>query len=132
MATLAAGRSLAAGLSLTPNEAAKHGIKLNRDGVRRNVFDLLAHPDISLARLSTIWSELGRFDRFVAEQIETEARYAVYLERQAGDAERFRRDDAMPLPVLDYAAIVAHAPLVADTRNACARAGLFGETIVKC
>jgi tRNA uridine 5-carboxymethylaminomethyl modification enzyme len=41
----------------------------------------------------------------VAEQIETEARYAVYLERQAEDAERFRRDDAVPLPVLDYVAI---------------------------
>jgi tRNA uridine 5-carboxymethylaminomethyl modification enzyme len=92
-------------LSLTPNEAAKHGLRLNRDGVRRNVFDLLAHPEIGLSHLSTIWPELARWDRFVAEQIETEARYAVYLERQADDAERFRRDDALPLPVLDYAAI---------------------------
>jgi tRNA uridine 5-carboxymethylaminomethyl modification enzyme len=105
MAALEAARSLAAGLSVTPNEAAKHGIKLNQDGVRRNVFDLLAHPEISLSRLSVIWPELAQWDRFVAEQIETEARYAVYLERQAEDAERFRRDDAVPLPVLDYVAI---------------------------
>jgi tRNA uridine 5-carboxymethylaminomethyl modification enzyme len=119
MAALDAARSLAAGLSLTPNEAAKHGIKLNQDGVRRNVFDLLAYPDMSLARLSALWPELGRFDRFVAEQIETEAHYAVYLERQAEDAERFRRDDAMPLPVLDYAAI---AGLSNELREKLARA----------
>jgi tRNA uridine 5-carboxymethylaminomethyl modification enzyme len=105
MATLGAARSLAASLSLTPTEAAKHGIRLNRDGIRRNVFDLLAHPGIDVRRLAGIWPELGGFDRFVAEQIETEARYAVYLERQAEDAERFRRDDAVPLPALDYAAV---------------------------
>jgi tRNA uridine 5-carboxymethylaminomethyl modification enzyme len=105
MNALSAARALATELSLTPNEAAKHGIRLNQDGARRNVFDLLAHPDMSLGRLSAIWPALGRFDRFVAEQIETEARYAVYLERQAEDAEHFRRDDAMPLPALDYSAI---------------------------
>jgi tRNA uridine 5-carboxymethylaminomethyl modification enzyme len=105
MAALEAGRKLAARLSLTPSEAARHGIRLNQDGVRRNLFDLLAHPGMDFRRLAGIWPELGRFDRFVAEQIETEARYAVYLQRQAEDAERFRRDDAMPLPALDYAAI---------------------------
>jgi tRNA uridine 5-carboxymethylaminomethyl modification enzyme len=105
MTALETGRKLAARLNLTPSEAARHGIRLNQDGVRRNVFDLLAHPGMDFRRLAGIWPELGRFDRFVAEQIETEARYAVYLQRQAEDAERFRRDDAMPLPALDYAAI---------------------------
>jgi tRNA uridine 5-carboxymethylaminomethyl modification enzyme len=119
MAALDAARVLAGGLSLTPSEAAKRGLKLNQDGVRRNVFDLLAHPEISLSRLSTIWPALARWDRFVAEQIETEAHYAVYLERQADDAERFRRDDAMPLPVLDYAAI---AGLSNELREKLARA----------
>lgn len=32
---------------------------------------------------------------------------------------------------IDWAAIAAHAPLVVDTRNAMARAGLAGETILK-
>jgi tRNA uridine 5-carboxymethylaminomethyl modification enzyme len=119
MTALSAARSLATELNLTPNEAAKHGIQLNQDGVRRNVFDLLTRPEISLSRLSTIWPELSQWDRFVSEQIETEARYAVYLERQAEGAERFRRDDAMPLPALDYATI---AGLSNELREKLARA----------
>jgi tRNA uridine 5-carboxymethylaminomethyl modification enzyme len=105
MAALESARALARSLTLTPSEAARHGLRLNQDGIRRNVFDLLAHPGIDLARLAALWPQLGTLDRFVAEQIETEARYAVYLERQAEDAERFRRDDALPLPALDYAII---------------------------
>ncbi|MBN8993839.1 MAG: tRNA uridine-5-carboxymethylaminomethyl(34) synthesis enzyme MnmG [Rhizobiales bacterium] len=105
MTGLEAGRALARSLSLTPTEAARHGIRLNQDGIRRSAFDLLALPDMSVARLAEVWPALKNLDRFVSEQIETDARYAVYLERQAEDAERFRRDDATPLPALDYGAV---------------------------
>ena len=55
-------REIAKALTITPNEARKHGLDLNQDGVRRSAFDLLAYPDIDLIRLRNIWPELGAID----------------------------------------------------------------------
>ena len=49
---LEAGESLLRGLTLTPDQAAKHGLAINRDGRKRSAFDLLSYPDIDLPRLA--------------------------------------------------------------------------------
>ena len=93
-------------LSLTPNEAQRHGLKVNMDGQRRSAHDLLRYPDIDLDRLAGIWPELRGLRPDVAEQIEIDARYAGYLERQEADIRAFRRDESLRLPVdLDYGQI---------------------------
>jgi len=67
---------------------------------------LLAHPGIDVARLAAIWPELGGIRPDIAEQLEIDARYAGYLERQARDIAAFRRDEALLLPdALDYGAV---------------------------
>jgi tRNA uridine 5-carboxymethylaminomethyl modification enzyme len=105
-AALAEGRALLDRLSLTPSEAVAHGLSVNRDGVRRSAFALLALPDISLARLAAIWPALGTLPPAIAAQLEIEAGYAVYLARQGADIAAFRRDEALALPAaLDYGAI---------------------------
>jgi tRNA uridine 5-carboxymethylaminomethyl modification enzyme len=105
-AALEEARGLVGGLSLTPNEAERVGLALNKDGQRRTAFDLLARPDIGLAQLSRIWPQLAALAPPIAEQLETDAKYAVYLDRQAADVAAYRRDEALALPDdLDYAAI---------------------------
>jgi len=97
------GRRLAEAISASPNEAEIRGIHLNRDGVRRTAFEILGRPDISFADLVRAWPELAGVDRFAAEQIEIEAKYAVYLDRQEADIASLRKDDAVALPHdLDY------------------------------
>lgn len=91
-------RSLAKSRDLTPNEAERHGIILNRDGIRRTAYDLLAYPDVTLERLSSIWPEFGTIPPKVAERLETEASYAVYLERQAADTEMIRQEERTAIP----------------------------------
>src|ERR1700693_6217340 len=59
MAALDAARALAKSLTLTPNEAARHGLALNHDGHRRSAFELLAYPEIGWAELRGIWPELS-------------------------------------------------------------------------
>src|SRR3954462_9519841 len=59
MAALGAAKALAKSLSMTPNEAARHGLALNRDGVRRSAFELRAYPEIGWTEVSAIWPELG-------------------------------------------------------------------------
>lgn len=93
-------------LSLTPSEAERFGLHLNRDGVRRDAHELLARPDVTLATLARIWPELSGLDAFVAEQVEIDAKYAVYLDRQQADVEVVRKDEGVAIPSdLDIAAI---------------------------
>ncbi|WOJ91133.1 tRNA uridine-5-carboxymethylaminomethyl(34) synthesis enzyme MnmG [Methylocapsa polymorpha] len=100
---LAEARAILERLSLSPNEAARHGLKINQDGIRRTAFDLLGLPDLSIASLRAIWAELGAIGETTARQIEIDAKYAVYLERQGRDIEAFRRDEALEIPQgLDY------------------------------
>ncbi|NLH81679.1 MAG: tRNA uridine-5-carboxymethylaminomethyl(34) synthesis enzyme MnmG, partial [Phyllobacteriaceae bacterium] len=88
---------------VSPTEAAKLGLAINRDGRRRNGFEILAHPEVSFATLAEVWPELRDFSDSVAEQVEIDAKYAVYLDRQIEDMERLRREEAAVLPThLDY------------------------------
>jgi tRNA uridine 5-carboxymethylaminomethyl modification enzyme len=98
-------RRLAA-LKLTPPALRRHGIAVNDDGVARNGLDLLAHPGIDLLRLAGLWPEFGSVSPEIAEQLEIDARYKGYLERQERDIAAYRRDEALLLPAdLDYAAV---------------------------
>jgi len=106
VAGLDAARRLARNLTLTPKEAADRGLKVNQDGQRRTAFQLLSYPTISLGDLAGIWPELGAFAPAVREQIEIDALYAGYLDRQEADVIAFRRDENLRLPAdLDYAAV---------------------------
>ena len=103
---LTEARSRAAELNLTPNEANRLGLKVKADGARRNLLHLLAHPDIDFGDLIPVWPELAAWAPEVREQVEIDAAYAGYLDRQAVDAQAFRSEEALALPAgLDYAAI---------------------------
>jgi tRNA uridine 5-carboxymethylaminomethyl modification enzyme len=106
MAALSEARGLARALSLTPTEARRHGLALNQDGQRRTAFELLSYPTITMRDLTRIWPQLATVPPNVAEQLEIDAKYDVYLARQAADVATFRRDEGLALPDdLDYAAL---------------------------
>jgi tRNA uridine 5-carboxymethylaminomethyl modification enzyme len=103
MAALAGARDFARSVSLTPNEADRHGLALNKDGQRRSAFELLSHPNIAIADLVKIWPRFGDLPPKIAEQVEIDAKYDVYLSRQAADIAAYRRDESLELPDgLDY------------------------------
>ena len=106
MAALGAATEFARSVSLTPNEAERHGLVLNRDGQRRSAFELLSFPSIGIETLRGIWPRLGDFPAKILEQLEIDAKYHVYLSRQAADIAAFRRDESLELPDgLDYAGV---------------------------
>jgi tRNA uridine 5-carboxymethylaminomethyl modification enzyme len=102
MAALEAAKSLAKSLTLTPNEAAGFGLALNKDGQRRSAFELLAYPEIGWTEVLRIWPELSAIDGSVAVHLEIDAKYDVYLKRQAADVDAFRRDEGLVLSDVDY------------------------------
>src|SRR5947207_3083441 len=102
MAALAAAKALAKSLTMTPNEAARYGLALNRDGHRRSAFELLAYPEIEWDALRGIWPELSAVDPSIAVHLEIDAKYDVYLKRQTADVDSFRRDEGLVLTDIDY------------------------------
>jgi len=102
MAALDAAKTLAKSLTLTPNEAARHGLVLNRDGHRRSAFELLAYAEIGWKELREIWPDLSAIGPSIAIHLEIDAKYDVYLKRQTADVDAFRRDEGLILTDVDY------------------------------
>ncbi len=105
-ARLEEARRLASDLAATPSELQGYGFAVNMDGMRRTAFELLAYPKASVRRLADIWPALSEISPDIAEQLEAEARYAGYLDRQEADIRAYRRDESLVLPQrIDYGAI---------------------------
>ncbi len=106
MAALEAARQMARSVSLTPTEAARNGLALRRDGQRRSAFEILSYPETSIGDVARIWPAFGELDAKTAAQLEIDAKYHVYLSRQAADVESYRRDENLILGEdLDYATL---------------------------
>ena len=105
-AALADARALAHSLTLTPPEAIRAGFKVNLDGQRRDLVQLLAYRDIGFADLARLWPPIDAWSAEVREQVEIDAAYAGYLDRQDADVAAFRREEDLLLPpALDYGAV---------------------------
>lgn len=96
--TLEKARTLGKNLNITPNAIKAYGIKVNEDGIRRTVMDLLAYPNIDMKTLHPIWPELADLPEYAQKALETEALYSGYLERQAKEIAAFKRDEGLRLP----------------------------------
>lgn len=92
------GRALMKELSISPSQAAKQGLKINQDGQRRSVYELLAYPDMTLQALTEHWPELNTLNAKVAEVLQIEASYAVYMQRQSADIVDIKRDEDRKIP----------------------------------
>jgi len=103
---LEAARARVHSLQALPIELERRGFKVNQDGIKRSAHDLMRYPDISFDNLASIWPELADIERDIAEQVEIDARYAGYIQRQEADIQAFRRDENLKLPKdLDYSRV---------------------------
>ncbi|WP_069298467.1 tRNA uridine-5-carboxymethylaminomethyl(34) synthesis enzyme MnmG [Neptunicoccus sediminis] len=98
MEKLGAARDELTARTATPNEVAKSGVKINQDGVRRNGLELLSYKDVSLKTLSRLWPDLSNFDPAIAQQVQNDAMYANYIQRQASDVSAVRKDEKLQIP----------------------------------
>ena len=106
MKQLAEARGRMQALTMTPNEAQKQGIAIRLDGARRTAHDLLGLPGVDFAKIAAVWPEVQGYAPEIVEQLEIDAQYAGYLDRQEADIVAFRRDEGLSLPdELDYAAV---------------------------
>ena len=97
-ALLASARETLKTLNLTPKEAEKFDLKLNQDGIRRTAMELMAYPEVGFEKITNIWTELKSIPQQVVEQLEIEAIYSGYLERQEAEIRAFKREETLMIP----------------------------------
>jgi tRNA uridine 5-carboxymethylaminomethyl modification enzyme len=90
-------------VSLTPNEAKKHGISISMDGVRRNGIDLLRYKNVDYSKLKSIFNELPHSKEEIIKQLKIENHYKGYYAKQDADIKKFKKDEGLKIPDnLDY------------------------------
>ena len=105
---LSHSRKLAAEISLTSSAAAKLGLRVNQDGQRRTALDLIAMPDVGLAKVAEIWPEFGALPAYAQEALEADALYSGYMDRQNSEIASLRREEQFSIPAgTDYASILS-------------------------
>jgi tRNA uridine 5-carboxymethylaminomethyl modification enzyme len=125
MAALKTARARMTALSATPSALKAQGLAINQDGVRRNALELLAYPEVTWDRLTTVWPELKDLAPEIAEQMEIDGRYAGYMKRQEADVLAFRRDEDLGLSSdIDYDRIAALSAEVREKLKAARPATL--------
>ena len=88
---------------LTPNEAKKYDIKIAMDGVKRSLFDIMGQRNLNMAKIRQIFPEIPLANKSIDKQVEIDAHYQGYLERQSKDIESFNKDEATLIPgAIDY------------------------------
>lgn len=93
-------------LTISPNEAQKHGVQISLDGIIRDAFTLLRYPGVTFDSLAAIWNDIAAIPAPIKEQLEIEALYSSYLDRQTADIASFKNDEHIAIPGdLDYDAI---------------------------
>lgn len=103
---LTSGRDLLQSCNMTPNEAQRHGWKVNQDGQRRSAWDYLAYPTITMTEIESAFPDIEGLDLAIKAQLEIEAMYAGYIERQKEDVAALRREESLELPRrIDYGAV---------------------------
>ena len=88
---------------ISPNEAAKHSVKIAMDGVKRTGLELLSQKDVTLSKIRVIWDDIPQFEENIDEQITVDAHYSRYLKRQTHDIAAFKKDESILIPDdIDY------------------------------
>lgn len=83
----------------TPSQAAAVGIRVNQDGSRRTAMQLLAFPDVSFDEVLQLNADFSAIPPDIQVQMEREALYASYIQRQQKDIDLMRKDEAQSIPV---------------------------------
>nr|WP_319947443.1 tRNA uridine-5-carboxymethylaminomethyl(34) synthesis enzyme MnmG [uncultured Shimia sp.] len=95
---LETGKSLLEDVRYSPKELGTAGISVNKDGNRRTAFQVLAFPDVSFSDLIPLNPEFDSIDSETREQLERDALYSNYIDRQRKDVEAMQRDENQYIP----------------------------------
>jgi len=85
-------------LTITPSKISKFGINIAKDGVLRSALQVLSQKDVNMYKIREIWPEITYFSREIDDQVEINAHYRGYLNKQNADILAFKRDENLKIP----------------------------------
>ena len=83
---------------ITPNEAKKFNIKIAMDGVKRSCLEVIGQRNIKISQIRKIFPNIPLYNQSLDKQVEIDAHYLGYLNRQLSDIESFKRDESIIIP----------------------------------
>ena len=83
---------------LSPNQIKKHSIQIAMDGVKRSLFDIMGQRNLNMARIRQIYPETPKLNEHFDKQVEIDAHYSGYLQRQQKDIASFKKDESINIP----------------------------------
>ena len=99
MDDLEVARGVLKRMNATPNMVSNVGVKINKDGKRRNGLELLSFKGVTLETLKELWPDLPDFAPGIGEQVQNDAMYANYIQRQNADVQALQRDEQLRIPI---------------------------------
>lgn len=106
MEKLECAREILTRESYTPKKIGESGIRISQDGNRRSGQDVLAFPDVDFEDLLQLIPELRVVSEGIRRQVERDALYANYIDRQNREIAAMKRDEAFAIPTnLDFSSI---------------------------
>ena len=85
-------------LMISPSKVSNYGIKIAKDGVKRNAIQILSQKSVNMDKIREIWPVLKHVSREIDEQIEINSHYKGYLKKQNADIIAFKRDENLIIP----------------------------------
>ena len=83
---------------ITPNEAAKHDIKIAKDGIKRTALQVLGHKNVDMHKIRSIWTTIAYNGHGIDTQLEIDAHYSGYVPQQSQDIKSFKKDEQILIP----------------------------------
>ena len=99
MNDLEVARGVLKRMNATPNMVSNVGVKINKDGKRRNGLELLSFKGVTLGTLKELWPDIPDFALGIGEQVQNDAMYANYIQRQNADVQALQRDEQLRIPI---------------------------------
>jgi len=99
-------RELFENQTYTPKTLLQNGISISQDGNRRTLMQVLAFPNVSYKDLFKLEPKLIKINEETLKQIQKDATYVNYLDRQRKDIDTIKKDERVLIPMdLDYNSI---------------------------
>jgi len=83
---------------ISPNEAKKFNIKIAMDGVKRSALEIIGQRNVNMSKIRQIFPTIPEYEQSLDSQVEIDAHYLGYLDRQSNDIKSFKKDEAVAIP----------------------------------
>ncbi len=85
-------------LSISPSKLSTFRVNIAKDGNLRSAEQVLGQKGVNMSKIREIWSNIPYISKEIDDQVEINAHYRGYLNRQNADIIAFKKDENLKIP----------------------------------